>query len=310
MKAVCLTGDSLVAANAPKPQPGRDELLIRVRAAGVTTTELRWYPTSHRKSGEPRAAAIPSHEFSGVIEEVGPEVGGLEIGQEVYGMNDWFADGALAEYCVTDFSSVVPKPATLTHAEAASVPIGALTAWQGLFDRARLQDGERVLVHGGAGAVGVFAIQLAAMHGAHVIATAGARNLEFIRSLGADEALDYHTAPLDPLAGSMDVVFDTVGGETLARSWSLLKPGGRMVTIVTPEPSAERRVQDAFFIVEPNQKQLALVAGLLESKRLRPVVDTVISLSDAPRAYSGELPRRRVGKVVVEVSETIAAAPL
>jgi NADPH:quinone reductase-like Zn-dependent oxidoreductase len=162
----------LVEDDVAKPKPGRGEMLVRVYAAGVTSKELLWYPTTHDKSGELRSRAVPGHEFSGVIEAAGEDAEGFSAGQEVYGMNDWFSDGATAEYCVTRPASVAPKPAQLTHVEAASVPIGALTAWQGLFDRAKLQAGERVLVHGGAGAVGLFAIQLARLHGAHVTATA------------------------------------------------------------------------------------------------------------------------------------------
>src|SRR6266540_3250160 len=166
----------LVEENAPQPQPGRGELLVQIYAAGVTSKELLWYPTTHSKNGERRSRSVPGHEFSGVIAGVGEDVAGFDIGQEVYGMNDWFSDGAMAEYCITQPTSVGRRPPRLTHVEAASVPIGALTAWQGLFDRARLQAGERILVHGGAGAVGIFALQLARIHGAHVITTASARN--------------------------------------------------------------------------------------------------------------------------------------
>ena len=146
-------GPVLIEANVPEPHPGRGELLVRVYATGVTPTELLWYTTTHAKNGERRSRAEPEHEFSGVIAAVGEGTVGFDIGQEVYGMNDWFADGAMAEYCITQPSSVAHKPSRLTHVEAASVPLGALTAWQGLFDRARLQAGEHVLVHGGAGAV-------------------------------------------------------------------------------------------------------------------------------------------------------------
>jgi NADPH:quinone reductase-like Zn-dependent oxidoreductase len=151
-------GPVLKDGSAVQPAPGVGELLIRVCAAGVTTTELPWYPTSHNKDGSARVGAVPGHEFSGVVPGAGDEAGRVEIGQDVFGMNDWFADGALAEFCIAPLSSVAAKPRNLSHAEAASVPIGALTAWQGLFDHAKLQSGERVLVHGGAGAVGVFAI--------------------------------------------------------------------------------------------------------------------------------------------------------
>ena len=142
--------DLAAVEDAPIPQPGPAELLIRVLAAGVIPTELGWYPTTHTRTGQSRTGAVPCHEFSGVVTGVGADVGDLETGREVFGMNDWYSEGALAEYCVAPFFAVAPKPAALTHAEAASVPISALTAWQGLFERARLQPGERVLVHGGA----------------------------------------------------------------------------------------------------------------------------------------------------------------
>ncbi len=176
-------GHLVVTEDAPQPQPGTDELLIRVFAAGVMPTELLWYPTSHNKSGGSRSDAVPGHEFSGVIAGTGNDVGKLEEGCEVFGMNDWFTDGAMADYCVAPFFAVAPKPRSLSHVEAASVPIGALTAWQGLFDRARLQSGERVLVQGGAGSVGIFAIQFARDCGAHVIATCSADNADFVRSM-------------------------------------------------------------------------------------------------------------------------------
>src|SRR5262245_11214620 len=181
----------LVEENVPQPRPGRGELLIQVHAAGVTPTELLWYTTTHNKNGERRSRAVPGHEFSGVIAAVGKDTAGFDVGQEVYGTNDWFSDGATAEYCITEPSSIAQKPVSLTHVEAASVPIGALTAWQGLFDRARLQAEEHVLVHGGAGAVGIFAIQLARFRGAHVTTTASARNFAFVSQLGADQVIDY-----------------------------------------------------------------------------------------------------------------------
>src|SRR5215475_1860316 len=213
---------ALVEENLPQPQPGRGELFIQVHAAGGTSKELPWYPTTHKKSGEIRSRAIPGHEFSGVIAAVGKDTAGFDVGQEVYGMNDWFSDGATAEYCITQPSSIARKPAGLTHVEAASVPIGALTAWQGLFDRAKLQSGERVLVHGGAGAVGTFAIQLARLRGAHVISTTSASNAGFVASLGAELVVDCRASCFEECMHQVDVVFDTVGAETLERSWGVL----------------------------------------------------------------------------------------
>jgi NADPH:quinone reductase-like Zn-dependent oxidoreductase len=293
----------LVEENVPQPQPGRGELLVRVYAAGVTPTELLWYTTTHKKDGEKRSRAVPGHEFSGVIAAVGEDTTGFAISDEVYGMNDWFADGAMAEYCITQPNSVASKPRRLTHVEAALVPIGALTAWQGLFDRAGLQAGEHVLVHGGAGAVGIFAIQLARFHGAHVTATASARNLEFVTGLGAERVIDYRAVRFEESISGMDVVFDTVGGETLERSWGVLKPGGRMITIAAAsEATADDRVKQAFFIVEPNHEQLTRIGKLLETRRLQTVVDAVLPLAQASVAYTGEVKERRGrGKLVIAV---------
>jgi NADPH:quinone reductase-like Zn-dependent oxidoreductase len=294
----------LIEDDVAQPQPRRGELLVRVHAAGVTPTEPLWYPTTHHKDGKKRSRAIPGHEFSGVIAAVGENTVGFAIGEEVYGMNDWFADGAMAEYCVTQPGSVARKPPRLTHVEAASVPIGALTAWQGLFDRAKLQAGEHVLVHGGAGAVGIFAIQLARFRGARVTATASAPNVDFVRELGAERVIDYRAVRFEEHVSGMDVVFDTVGGDTLQRSWGVLKPGGRMITVAAlSETATEDRVKQAFFIVEPNRNQLIRIGDLLESGDLRPVVDTVLPLARASAAYTGEVRERRGrGKLVVTVA--------
>jgi NADPH:quinone reductase-like Zn-dependent oxidoreductase len=294
-------GPTLSEAEVARPKPGRGQLLIQVYAAGVTTTELRWDPTTHKKSGEPRLNAIPGHEFSGVIAQIGEGSEGFTIGEEVYGMNDWYEDGATAEYCLTKPSSIARKPTSLTHEVAATVPIGALTAWQGLFDRAKLQRGERLLVHGGAGGVGVFAVQLARIHGAHVIATTSSNTLGLVKQLGADEIIDYKAAHFERVIDSVDVVFDTVGGETLERSWTMLKPGGRLVTIVG-DGGGDSRGKDAFFIVEPNHLQLAEVAKLLDAGSLKAFANAVVPLRDAATAYAGKVQQKLgYGKVVVMV---------
>jgi NADPH:quinone reductase-like Zn-dependent oxidoreductase len=306
VRAILLMDNSegMVEEEVPQPHPGPDEILIRICAAGITPTELQWYPTLHNKTGERRTGAIPAHEFSGIVTAVAESVTGFNTGDEAYGMNDWFSDGALAEYCLTKPSWIAPKPSRLSHAEAASVPIGALTAWQGLFDRAGLQAGERVLVHGGAGAVGIFAVQLARFRGAHVIATASARNIDFVSQLGAEQVIDYRTVRFEEKMAAVDVVFDTVGGDTFERSWKVLKPQGRMITIVGEDDTAtSERKKQAFFIVEPNHQQLAEIGSLLDTGRLKPVVDVVLPLSQAPRAYAGKVEQRSGrGKMVAEVS--------
>jgi NADPH:quinone reductase-like Zn-dependent oxidoreductase len=297
-------GPLLIATELSQPEPGEGELLIRVRAVGVTPTELNWYPTTHAKDGTPREGAVPGHEFSGVVAALGKNTKGFEVGQDIYGMSDWFANGAIAEFCVTQPQSIAPKPLTLSHEAAATVPIGALTAWQGLFERAKMQSGERVLVQGGSGAVGLFAVQLAHHHGAHVIATASQKNLQLVAELGADEVIDYKASRLEDRSGKVDVVFDTVGGDTLDKSWSVLKAGGRLVTIVSGLPdNVEQRVKDAFFIVEPSQKQLLGVAKLLDAGTLKTYVNAVVPFEEASDAYSGAvLGKLGYGKVVIVIS--------
>lgn len=308
MKAIQLSnatdGVTLVEVDVSKPAAAPGEVLVEVHAAGVIHTELGWYPTTHTKTGEPRTGAVPGHEFSGVVAAVGDGVTGIDVGQEIYGMNDWFADGATAEYCVTLPGSIAAKPKSLTHAEAFSVPISALTAWQGLFDRAKLQAGERVLVHGGAGAVGIFIVQLARSRGAHVIATASEHTLAFVSGLGADEVIDYRKERFEDRAGKVDIVFDTVGGETLQRSWGVLKPEGRMVTIASDvEGTDDSKLKAAFFIVEPNRDQLTEVARMLDAGTLRTFVGATVPLEKAAEAYTGNYVKDGPGKIVVIVNE-------
>jgi NADPH:quinone reductase-like Zn-dependent oxidoreductase len=301
-------GPALSAADVARPKPGRGQLLIRVYAAGVTTTELRWYPTTHKKTGEPRIGAVPGHEFSGVIAEIGDGAEGFSLGQEIYGMNDWFEEGATAEYCLTEPSSIALKPTSLTHAAAAVVPIGALTAWQGLLDRAKLQQGERVLVHGAAGGVGIFAVQLARIHGAHVIATASANTLALVKELGANEIIDYKAARFEQVIDPVDVVFDTVGGETRERSRSVLKHDGRIISIAADgEVTTDLQIRAAYFIVEPNHWQLVEVARLLDAGSMQAFVNAMVPLIDAGMAYAGTVQQKRgFGKIVVTIVGTDA----
>jgi NADPH:quinone reductase-like Zn-dependent oxidoreductase len=297
-------GPILIASALPQPQPGEGELLIRVRATGVTPTELLWYPTTHTKQGGARTRAVPGHEFSGIIAAVGKGADGFNVGDEIYGMSDWFVDGATAEFCLTQPQNIALKPKSLTHELAATVPIGALTAWQGLFDRAKMQSGERVLIHGAAGAVGLFVVQLAHLRGAYVIATASAGNAEFVKQLGADEVIDYETSRFEDQVENVGIVFDAVGGETLDRSWAVLKPGGRIVTIAADsEVTGDQRVKEAYFIVEPNQEQLLEVAKLLDAGSLKAFVSAVVPLEEASTAYSRAVrDKRGYGKVVVAVA--------
>src|SRR5579884_280812 len=304
MKAICLhkSGgpEALIYDEAPQPHPKEGEVLIRVDAAGVTPTEFEWAPTWVTRTGEKRHfPIILGHEFSGVVAALGPGVTGVTEGASVYGLNDWFENGTQAEYCITRPEELAPKPQSIDHVQAAAVPIAALTAWQGLFDRARLATGQSVLIHGAAGSVGSFAVQFAHWRGAHVIGTASTHNIDFVHDLGADKVVDYKATRFEDVVQDVDVVFDTVGSETLKRSWWVLKPGGKLVTIATQSKEIENpALRDAFFIVEANRSQLIKIARLIDSGRTRPIVDTVFPLSQGYQAYERKPTR---GKIVLRV---------
>jgi NADPH:quinone reductase-like Zn-dependent oxidoreductase len=287
---------------APQPRPGEGEVLVRVHAAGVIHTELSWVPTWTTRAGEPRPLpVIPGHEFSGEIAALGAGVRDVGVGDLVYGLNDWYRDGASAEYCVARVADLAHKPSSVDHVHAGATPISALTAWQGLVERAGLAAGQRVLIHGAAGGVGVFAVQLARWQGAYVIGTASASNLAFVRALGADEVIDYRAQRFEEVVHGLDVVFDTVGGETLERSWGVLKPGGRLVTVAASgERTTEERVRAAYFIVEPSRAQLTEIARLIDGGALRPVVGAVFPLAEARQAYQHKPTH---GKVVLRVAD-------
>ncbi len=310
MKAIFLNKvagpEALGYGETPRPQPAAGQVLVKVFATAIMPTELQWEPTWKQRTGQPRPfPVILSHEFSGTVEALGPDVAGFELGEAVYGMNDWFENGAEAEFCVAPASLLAPKPRSLDHVQAAVLPISTITAWQGLFDHARLKAGERVLIHGAAGAVGAVAVQLAHWRGAPVIGTASAQSLEFVRQLGADEVIDYRTTPFETVAKDIDVVFDTVGGETLERSWGVLKAGGRLVTVATQSStSTDQRVREAFFIMQPNAAQLREIARLIDTHELRPpTVAAVFSLVQAREAYARAQQGHLDGKIALRVRE-------
>jgi NADPH:quinone reductase-like Zn-dependent oxidoreductase len=309
MKAVRLHGrggpDHLVYEDSPQPHAGAGEVLVRVYATGVIANELKWDVTYQTKAGNPRALPIPGRDLSGVIEEVGHGVTTLVPGSEVYAMLDYCYDGAEAEYTIALPSELAPKPGTLDHVQAAAVPLSALTAWQGLFEYAKLFAGQTVLIHGAAGGVGVFAVQLARWAGAKVIATASARNSDFLRELGANEIIDYTTMRFEDVVHDVEVVFDTVGGDTLQRSWQVVKPSGVLVSVVSPRPSADvakgHKARFAWFVVEPNREHLIQLGTLIDAGHIRPIIETVLPLSEARQAYEQGANGHTRGKIVLRV---------
>lgn len=304
MKAIRLHGksspDHLVYEEAPRPRPEEGEVLVQVHATGLTPMELTW--------GIERSLMIPGHELSGVVAEVGSGITDVMVGSAVYALMDFRRDGAEAEYAIALPGELAPKPRSLDHVQAAAVPLAALTAWQAFFVHAGLAAGQRVLVHGAAGGVGVFAVQLAHWAGAYVIGTASARNKEFLYGLGADEVIDYTTTRFEEVIHDVDVVLDTIGGETQERSWGVLRKGGMLVAIAgdivdapLQELAASRGARAKWFIVEPNRDQLIRIGDLIDAGRVRSVVEAVFPLSEARRAFEQGLQGHTRGKIVLRV---------
>jgi NADPH:quinone reductase-like Zn-dependent oxidoreductase len=312
MKAIRIHGrggpDHLVYEEVPQPQPGPGHVLVRVAASGIIVNELTWDVTYQTATGAPRPVPIPGRDLSGVVAAVGADVTGVSdvaVGEAVYAMLGYGRDGAEAQYVLALPSELAPKPRTLDDVQAAAVPLAALTAWQALFLHAKLAPGQRVLIHGASGGVGTYAVQLAHWAGAQVLATAAARNTAFLRDLGADQIIDYATTRFEDVAHDVDVVLDLVGGDTLRRSWQVVRAGGVLVSVVTPPPSypAPRpEVRFVYFIVEPSGEQLRQIGGLLDAGQVRPIVDQVFPLAEAREAYDEGLHGHPRGKIVLTLS--------
>ena len=294
-------------SDVARPIPARGEVTIQIKAAGVTPTELLWYPTTHKKDGQERIAAVPGHEFSGVVVELGEDAGPFAIGDAVFGMNDWFASGATAEFCVAPVTSIALKPAQLSHVDAAAVPISALTAWQALTKHAEAEKGERLLLAGAGGSVGLMAVQIATMLGCNVIASASKSDFTLLNKLGVSELIDYQTTRFEEVLTSVDIVLDTVGSDILQRAAHLLRANGRMVTIAADaEGKDDPLISKAFFIVEPSGRQLEKISGLISRGVVRPFVKAVVPFEAAPQAYLERgLAAAKPGKIVIQVEPPV-----
>ena len=292
--------EQLVYETAPVPVPGPGEALVAVHAAAITFAELTWDESWTTRDGRDRTPVIPSHEVSGTVTALGPGADGVTIGEEVYGLIDFDRDGAAAEYVTMPAAHLAATPRSVSDEEAASLPLAALTAWQALADHAALEPGERVLVQGGAGGVGNYAVQLAAILGGIVTATGHAGQRDFVLGLGATTFV----APDAVAPDGFDVVIDTIGGAVLDASYGLTRRGGRLVTLGAP-PSADKAaalgVDAMFFIVTPDAAELAKLAGLVDEGRLRPVVSQVFPLRDGRQAFESATKPHPPGKTVLTV---------
>jgi len=295
MQASDSNAASLSFDQVPIPRPESGEVLVRVAATAVTAQELTW---------PEKWPAIPCHDLSGVVAGSGPGGTDWADGTEVFGLVGFDRPGAAAEYVTVVAADLAAKPAAVDHVAAAAIPLGGLTAWQALHDHAGLQPGQHVLVHGGAGGVGAYAVQVAVALGAQVTATASTRDAAYVANLGAHRVINYKGRFEDELS-DVDVVVDPVGGDTLDRSWTVLKPGGILVAIAEepPEDKGGRDdVRAVYFVVEPSGAQLAELARLVDGGKLRAAVSTTFALGDLREAFAAQQARSHPGKVVITVA--------
>jgi NADPH:quinone reductase-like Zn-dependent oxidoreductase len=270
----------------PRPDPGGGEVLVQVEAAGVGPWD-GWIRAGNSALPQPLPLTLGS-DLSGEIVAVGPGIADLGVGDQVYGVTNPRFIGAYAEYALASAAMVSQKPTSLTHIEAASVPVIAVTAWQALFDQAKLKAGETVLIHGAAGNVGAYAVQLAHRAGLRTIGTAATDDMDRVRSLGADTVIDFQTQRFEEQVRDADAVIDLVGGETQTRSFEVLRRGGKLVSAVSrpdPDLAHSRGVEAAFFLVNVTSQYLAEIASLIDGGKLRTRVGAVLSLADAREAH-------------------------
>jgi NADPH:quinone reductase-like Zn-dependent oxidoreductase len=288
-----------------RPAPATGQVLVRVKAAGVGPWDA-WVREGKSALTQPLPLTLGS-DLSGVVEALGPAVSGFAPGDKVFGVTNSNFTGAYAQCAVVDAAMIAPKPAGLSHVEAASVPVVACTACQMVYDHGQVERTKRVLVHGGAGNVGAYAVQLAKRTGAEVIATAFTRDLDYVRSLGADQVIDVASAHFEDAAKDIDVVLDTVGGDTLERSFAVLRRGGTLVSSVAPpdaDKAARGGIRGVFFLVAVTSTRLSEIAALIARGELATKVGEVLPLAEARLAHEmlAGKPHTR-GKIVLVVAE-------
>ncbi|MFO1203113.1 MAG: NADP-dependent oxidoreductase [Tabrizicola sp.] len=290
--------------DAPLPMLNPDDVLIRVVATSVNPVDWK-IRKGYLKTMIPyEMPLIMGWDVSGVVEKTGPAVTKFKPGDAVYSRPDIARNGAYAEFVAVRESEIAFKPITISHVEAASLPLVSITAWESLFTTANLSGGQKVLIHAGAGGVGSIAIQLAKAKGAHVTATASAGKSALVKSLGADEVIDYRAQDFSNLAKDMDVVFDTVGGETQEKSWGTLKPNGFLVSI-TDRPSEDRAKAEGkrsgFVFIGPNAPILTELAAMVDAGQVRPLIGAEYGLNDTAKAQEASETGRATGKIVIYV---------
>ena len=308
MKAVVAheygTPEVLKFEEVPRPEPSEDEALVRVIASSVNPADPLTLSGKYAREFGTHLPLIPGYDVAGVVEKTGANVTKLKAGDAVYGYPTF--GGSWADYVIVKEWEVAAKPKSLNFVEAAAVPMGALTAWQALVDVAKLQPGQTVLIHGGSGGVGGFAIQIAKARGARVIATASTANQDLLKQLGADVAVDYTKTKFDDVAKDVDVVLDPVGKETLARSYGVVKKGGIVMSLVArPDPAELKKhgIRGAGISVHPDAEDFAEIAQLIDAGKIKPIVTQVLPLSEAIAAQQQAATHHTRGKVVLRIAD-------
>ncbi|MGV8934480.1 MAG: NADP-dependent oxidoreductase [Gallionellaceae bacterium] len=291
---------------APLPIIGATDVLVRVVAASVNPVDWK-IRAGYLKEMIPYAMPLTlGWDVSGIVEAIGANVRRFKVGDAVFSRPDIKRNGTYAEFVAIRESELAFKPLTISHAESASIPLAGITAWEVLISTANVQAGQKVLIHAGSGGVGTLAIQLAKSRGAYVIATTSGKNSALVKSLGADEVIDYKTQKFSELVHDADVVFDTLGGEVQESSWSVLKRGGMLVSIVSP-PSADKAkelgVKSAFVFIEPSAAILEQLSKLVDAGKLRPVIGAEFALKNLAQAHTLSESGRSVGKIVIHVGQ-------
>jgi NADPH:quinone reductase-like Zn-dependent oxidoreductase len=298
--------EQMILEEVPKPDPGPGEVLVRVHAAGVGPWD-GWIRAGKSALPQPLPLTLGS-DLSGEVVAIGPGVSDFGLGDNVFGVTNPQFVGAYAESAVAKAAMLARKPRSLTHAEAASVPVVAVSAWQALFEYAGLEDGQTVVILGAAGNVGAYAVQLARRAHVKSVATSGPDDVAYVRSLGADKVINYRTQKIEDEVASADAVLDLVGGETQTRSFQVLRPGGKLISAVS-EPDQERAkrhgVRALFFLVEVTTERLRRIAELVDRCELKTRIGVVLPFADAPQAHMMLEAQRRApkGKIVLHLIE-------
>ena len=296
--------DVLKLEQVPRPEPNDDEALVRVIASSVNPADPLTLNGKYAKEFGTHLPLIPGYDIAGVVQKIGANIRKLKVGDAVYGYPTF--GGGWADYVAVKEWEVAAKPKSLNFVEAAAVPMGALTAWQALVDVAKLQPGQTILIHGGSGGVGSFAVQIAKARGARVIATASTANQDLLKQLGADVAVDYTKTRFEDIAKDVDAVLDPVGKEILARSYGVVKRGGIVMSLVArPDPVELQKhgIRGASISVHPDTADLTEIAQLVDAGKIKPVVTEVLPLSDAVKAQQQAATHHTRGKVVLRIAD-------